>query len=128
MTTGVRDLTTQERSILEFLLAGEWDGAAALREQLASAKHAGSWSAATASFDIAVASDAPRATLADDSAPECVVSSEGGLAVGELFLRVENGVLIGLESSTFDGDPTALPPVEHLVSHADFEARGCTPF
>src|SRR6187402_832830 len=57
----IRDLTGHEREVLEFLLQGEWDGAAALREQLSTAKHAGSWSPAEASFSIAVDENLPRA-------------------------------------------------------------------
>ena len=124
----LRDLTEHERAVLGFLLDGEWDGAAALREQLASAKHAGLWRPASASFYIAVAADVPRAAVTGDSMPECVVSGSDGRAVGELFLKVEDGVLVALECSTFDGDPSALPPLEWLVSHADFDLRGCTPF
>ena len=123
----VRALTSHEREVLEFLLQGEWDGSAALRSQLSTARFGGRWSADSASFDLVVDPSAPRAELGEDAAAECVVSGDSGLAEGELFLRVEDGVLVGLECSLFT-DEAALPPVGKLLSHADFDARGCTPF
>jgi hypothetical protein len=94
-----RDLTDHERSVLEFLLQGDWDGASALRHQLATAKHAGS-DAKSASFDIAVAPDAPRAPQA--------LSVQGA---GDVYVRVENGTLVGLGCSQ-----SKLPPLAELFA------------
>ena len=94
-----RDLTDHERSVLEFLLQGEWDGAAALREQLATAKHAGA-SGASASFDVAVAPDAPKAPQP--------LSVEGK---GSVYVRVEHGTLVGLGCTQ-----QKLPPLADLFA------------
>ena len=96
-----RDLSSHEREVLEFLLQGEWDGAAVLREQLASAKHAGSYSADAASFSIAVDESAPRASVDMSAAPR----------LDDLYLKVEDGVLVGLECSR-----SSLPRVEELAA------------
>jgi hypothetical protein len=95
----IRDLTDHERSVLEFLLQGEWDGASALRHQLATAKHMKS-DTVSASFEIAVAPDAPRA-------PHTVALP----GAGEVYVRVEDGVLVGLGCSA-----AKLPAVEELAA------------
>jgi len=97
----IRDLTDHERSVLEFLLQGEWDGAAALRSQLKTAIHVKS-SSETAAFEIAVADDAPRA-------PQTVKVAEEG----ELYVRVENGTLVGLGCAQ---TVTKLPPLAELFA------------
>ena len=97
----IRDLSSHEREVLEFLLQGEWDGAPALREQLSSAKHAGSWSAATASFSVAVDESAPRAKVDLANAPK----------IDDLYLKVEDGVLVGLQC-----DRSTLPTVDELAA------------
>ena len=97
----IRDLSSHERDVLEFLLQGEWDGAAILREQLATAKHAGSWSPAEASFSIAVDENMPRARADLANAPK----------LDDLYLKVEDGVLVGLECSL-----RTLPEVSDLVT------------
>ena len=94
-----RDLTDHERSVLEFLLQGDWDGADALRHQLATATHAGG-AKATASFDVAVAPDAPRAPQA--------LSVQGK---GDVYVRVENGTLVGLGCTA-----AKLPPLAELFA------------
>jgi hypothetical protein len=96
----IRDLTDHERSVLEFLLQGEWDGAAALRSQLKTAIHVKS-SSETAAFEIAVADDAPRA-------PQTVKVEQG-----ELYVRVENGTLVGLGCAQ---TVTKLPPLAELFA------------
>jgi hypothetical protein len=97
----IRDLSSHEREVLEFLLQGEWDGAAVLREQLTSAKHAGSWSASTASFSLFVDENAPRAAVDMAKAPK----------LDDLYLKVEDGVLVGLECTR-----STLPSVDELVA------------
>jgi len=94
-----RDLTDHERSVLEFLLQGDWDGAAALRHQLATATHAGE-AKSSASFDVAVAPDAPRAPQA--------LSVQGK---GDVYVRVENGTLVGLGCTS-----NKLPPLAELFA------------
>ena len=97
----IRDLSSHEREVLEFLLQGEWDGASALREQLSSAKHAGSWSASPASFSVLVDENAPRAAVDLAKAPQ----------LDDLYLKVEDGVLIGLQCNR-----NALPQVNELAA------------
>lgn len=97
----IRDLSSHEREVLEFLLQGEWDGAAALREQLASAKHAGSLADSTASFSILVDESAPRAAVDAATAPQ----------LDDLYLKVADGVLIGLQCNR-----TALPTAVELAA------------
>ena len=97
----IRDLSSHEREVLEFLLQGEWDGASVLREQLASAKHAGSWSASTASFSLFVDENAPRAAVDMAKAPK----------LDDLYLKVEDGVLVGLECNR-----SKLPSVDELAA------------
>jgi hypothetical protein len=97
----IRDLSSHEREVLEFLLQGEWDGASALREQLASAKHAGTWSASTASFTVLVDENAPRAAVDMAKAPK----------LDDLYLKVEDGVLVGLECNR-----STLPKVDELAA------------
>ena len=97
----IRDLSSHEREVLEFLLQGEWDGASVLREQLSSAKHAGSWSATSASFSVVVDENAPRAAVDLAKAP----------MIEDIVLKVEDGVLVGLECNR-----SKLPKVEELAA------------
>ena len=97
----IRDLSSHEREVLEFLLQGEWDGASVLREQLASAKHAESWSASSASFSVFVDENAPRASVDLAKAPK----------LDDLYLKVEDGVLVGLECNR-----SKLPSVDELAA------------
>lgn len=97
----IRDLSSHEREVLEFLLQGEWDGAAVLREQLSTATHAWSTDQATASFALAVTEDAPRATADLAKAPK----------IDGLYLKVEDGVLIGVQCNR-----SALPTVDELAA------------
>ncbi len=97
----IRDLSSHERDVLEFLLQGEWDGAAILREQLATAKHAWSTDASNASFAVAVDESAPRAAVDLAKAPK----------IDDLYLKVEDGVLVGLQCNR-----SALPEVEELAA------------
>jgi len=96
-----RDLSDHERSVLEFLLQGDWDGAAVLREQLTTAMHAGS-SKDSAAFEVAVDASSPRA-------PKAVPVP----SLGDVFLRVEDGVLVGLGCSAAVKE---LPPLEKLLA------------
>lgn len=96
-----RDLSDHERSVLEFLLQGNWDGAAVLREQLTTAMHAGS-SADSAAFDVSVDAESPRA-------PKAMPIP----SLGDVFLRVEDGVLVGLGCAA---SVKELPPVEKLLA------------
>ena len=97
----IRDLSSHEREVLEFLLQGEWDGAAVLRQQLSTAKHAWSTSEATASFALAIDESVPRAKVDLAKAPK----------LDDLFLKVEDGVLVGLECTG-----RVLPEVEELAA------------
>jgi len=96
-----RNLTDHERSVLEFLLAGDWDGAAVLREQLSTAMYTGEHDG-SAAFDIAIDEEAPRAPTAIPVAK-----------VGDVFLRVEDGVLVGLGCTAAVKE---LPPLEKLFA------------
>jgi len=104
-----RNLTDHERSVLEFLLQGDWDGAAVLREQLSTATYAGKHGTGkhgddveSAAFDIAIDEEAPRA-------PKAIPVAK----VGDVFLRVEDGVLVGLGCTA---SVTELPPLEKLFA------------
>ena len=100
-----RNLTDHERSVLEFLLQGDWDGAAVLREQLSTAMYTGKHTGAgtgPAAFDVAVDEEAPRASI------ETPVAK-----VGDVFLRVEDGVLVGLGCTA---SVKELPPLEKLFA------------
>ena len=99
--SNIRDLSSHERDVLEFLLAGEWDGAAALREQLSSTTHAWSTDEATASFAVAAPKDAPRTAVDLAKAPK----------LDGLYLKVEDGVLVGVQCNR-----SALPSVEELAA------------
>ena len=97
----IRDLSSHEREVLEFLLQGEWDGAAALRAQLSTAIHAWSTDASTASFAVSVTEDAPRASVDPSTLPK----------IDDLYLKVEDGVLIGVQCNR-----AALPDIEELAA------------
>ena len=97
----IRDLTDHERSVLEFLLQGDWDGADALRSQLKTAIHVKA-DEETAAFEIVVAEDAPRA-------PQTVRVAQQG----EVYVRVENGTLVGLGCAQ---SVTKLPPLAELFA------------
>lgn len=97
----IRDLSSHEREVLEFLLQGEWDGASTLREQLSSAKHAGYSSTSTASFSVSV----------DDSAPRAKVDLAKAPKIDDLYLKVEDGVLVGLQCNR-----STLPTVDELAA------------
>lgn len=97
----IRDLSSHEREVLEFLLQGEWDGAAALRSQLSTATHAWSTDTSNASFAVAVTEGAPRASVDLAKVPK----------IDDLYLKVEDGVLVGVQCNR-----SALPRVEELAA------------
>ena len=100
-----RNLTDHERSVLEFLLQGDWDGASVLREQLSTAMYSGKHNGENlgpAAFDITIDDEAPRAPI------ETPVAK-----VGDVFLRVEDGVLVGLGCTA---KVKELPPLEKLFA------------
>jgi hypothetical protein len=97
----IRDLSSHEREVLEFLLQGEWDGAATLRAQLSTVTHAWSTDEANASFALAIDKDAPRAAADLAKAPK----------LDDLFLKVEDGVLIGVQCNR-----SSLPRVDELAA------------
>jgi hypothetical protein len=108
-----RSLTERERETLEFILSGDFRGAAALRIQAQSAKVTGSCKCGCATIDLEVdRNSSPRADLASYQP----VAAEGrfdGIDSCGLLLFTDDGWLSGLEIwYVADEPPREFPPPE----------------
>lgn len=107
-----RPLSEVERATLETLLSVDFEGAAALRDQIPLARVVGSHDAgAPPGFDIAVPGNARRSTHLEKMAPVSGhVYDSSQEYTGEFILWLANGYLSGLEYAWItDGKPDELP-------------------
>ncbi|MEV8560408.1 hypothetical protein AB0478_28905 [Streptomyces sp. NPDC051917] len=104
-------LPAPSRQLLTKLLAAEFPGAAELRGQVAVARVAGHWGAASPSVDLAVPSRVPAAPVEDGLLPVVGAVRDGsGELVGELLAWVSGGRLSALEFAWYgDAAPAELP-------------------
>ena len=111
-----RDLTPQERTFLESLLVGRWDGAEEARAQLETAKYWKPWFEGSPSFDLRIDPHGPLIPLPDGIlAPSERVVNEGGAAVGGVMLWLSGGRMSALEYYwTSEQMPASLPAPESL--------------
>ena len=94
--TAVRSFDGLQVRMLRHLLSVEFRGVEELRRQIDMAKISKYWGEESASFDIVVPSDVPRASLADGPAPiKALVEDEGGEYLGELILWISSGYNLG---------------------------------
>ncbi len=112
-----RPLTTKERVVAERILQADFPGATELRHQLDRVRVVALWGSNSASVDLRVADDAPRAPLPTGVVPAtCTVIDEEGEPAGEIILWTESGMLSGLEYAWYgDEPPTSLPEVTQIV-------------
>ncbi|GLW48285.1 hypothetical protein Stsp02_39470 [Streptomyces sp. NBRC 14336] len=112
-----RPLTAKERAVVERILQVDLPGAAELRHQLDQVRVVALWGSSSASVDLRVTDDAPRAPIPSGVVPvTCTVIEEGGELVGEVILWTESGMLSGLEYAWYgDEPPTSLPEVDRIV-------------
>ncbi|MBE1501054.1 hypothetical protein H4696_008154 [Amycolatopsis lexingtonensis] len=106
---GSRPLTRNERETLEVLLAGDFPGAAELREQATTAKVTGRCGCGCPTIELVVDDATPAAEITDRVAVEADVPGGG------LIVFVDEGRLSGLEYwTTRDEPPTSFPPPEQI--------------
>ncbi|MGW5457720.1 hypothetical protein [Streptomyces sp. NPDC003996] len=103
-------LPAPSRRLLTKLLAAEFPGAAELRGQVAEARVAGHWGAASPSVDLAVPSRVRAAPVEDGPPVVGTVRDGSGELVGELLVWVSGGRLSALEFTWYgDAAPAELP-------------------
>lgn len=118
MPGDVRPLHPDERAVLNLLLAEDFEGAAALREQARNASVVGRCDCGCPSIYLAVPSGSPRAHLGSRLAPaEGRVAPESeGEPPGEIVLFVDDGKLSYLEYVYYDVVPPSWPPTSSITT------------
>ncbi len=112
-----RPLNASERTVLEHLLAADFAGASALRDQLDRTEVVATWGAESVSVDLRVRGLVPRPTPAYTLLPVGAgVYDRSGEYVGDLLVWIEDGTaLSALEYAwVTDEMPTALPSVDRI--------------
>jgi hypothetical protein len=110
VTENLRTLSPEERATLDALLAVEFAGAAALREQAASAEVSGGCECGCPTIDFTVDPTTPRAHVR-----ELVVSeAEVDQTDDSVLLFVRDGRLNRLEYVWIGDAPATFPPAERL--------------
>lgn len=105
-----RPLTPAERAVLDFLLAGDFPGAAELRAQLPTVRVSGGCRCGCPTIDLVVDDAAPAAALNGR------VAAEADAPDGGIILFADEGRLSELEYwSTGDETPAEFPPPERIV-------------
>ena len=104
-----RPLTRNERETLEVLLAGDFPGAAELREQAATAKVSGRCGCGCPTVDLEVDADAPTFEVAERVAVEADVPGGG------LIVFVDEGRLSALEYWTVEDETPAAFPAPDVI-------------
>ena len=119
MTT--RELTPDERAILDHLTAGDFDGSVAARAQVSTARHAGNWSPGDPSFRILTDEACPRIGVEDGILlpSDLPVLTETGSPRGGVMLWVRDGRIDDFEYYGYDEGDRRLPTIEHITTWDD---------
>lgn len=113
---GPRPLSEAERRVLAHVLSIEFAGASELRSQLDQVEVIAQWSLDSTSVDFRVRDATARSPQRVGIIPvNAHVLNESGDYVGELLVRLEDGVLAGLEYAWVTDDmPTVVPDIEQI--------------
>ncbi|MBM7831187.1 hypothetical protein JOE59_001892 [Agromyces cerinus] len=124
MTT--RDLTPEERAILEHLTDGDFEGSAAARTQISTARHAGQWSPGDPSFHILTDGVCPRMDVEDGIflPSDRPVLTESGSPNGGVMLWVRNGRIDDFEYYCYDEVDRRLPTIDQITTWEDPRVLG----
>lgn len=119
MTT--RDLTPEERAILEFITSGDYEGSEAVRAQVHTARHAGEWSSGDPSFHILTDEACPRIEVGDGILPSTdrPVLDDDGSPGGGVMLWVLDGRIDDLEYYWYDDSDRKLPSIDRITTWDD---------
>ena len=109
-----RPLEANDRALLDALLAQDFDGAAALRQQLRTATATPGCTCGCGTLNLFVSAQAPLSTAAHLTPAEGTVWDEAGEAVGGLLLFVEGGRLSSLEVYSYL-EPLPLPALDRVT-------------
>jgi hypothetical protein len=115
-SVAARSLATEERAVLDLLLALDFPGAGALRRQVDKAEVVGRCDCGCPSIHISVPEAVPSAALPDGVVPaELRVTPVGDEPEGDVILFVRNGRLDYLEYVFYTDDPPrAWPNISRL--------------
>jgi hypothetical protein len=118
MADEVRPLQSDERAVLSLLLAEDFDGADALREQARDVSVVGHCDCGCPSIYLAPPSGSPRAHLTSRLATvEGRVTPESdGEPPGEIILFVDDGKLSYLEYVYYGSAPRSWPPTSRITT------------
>lgn len=122
-----REFTAIERSLLEFLVDGDWDGRKAALAQIGAGRHGGAWGPNDPSFHIVVPTSAPRLDVSDGIlavSDRIVLDQAGRAAVGGVMLWVKHGRIDDFEYYRFDSQPATLPTTSRVVPWEDPRSVG----
>jgi hypothetical protein len=111
-----RQLTGDERRVLDGLLANDFDGADALRIQATSVAARRGCECGCGTIELVPQPNAPRSTASSPLPAEGRVFDDEGKEIGGLLLFLEEGQLPSLEVYSFD-QPLPLPKIENVICH-----------
>ena len=119
MTT--RELTPDERAILDLLTAGDFEGSEAARAQIRTARHAGEWSPGDPSFHIITDAACPRMEVEDGILPrsDLPVLGENGSPGGGVMLWVHDGRIDDFEYYCYDESDRGLATIDQITTWED---------
>lgn len=111
--TAPRPLDRNERALLDGLLALDFDGVAALREQARDVRAAPGCTCGCGSLDLFVAATSSPSMAASPIPGEAAVLDDAGEEIGGLLLFLDAGRLSYMEVYSYF-DPLPLPLVERI--------------
>ncbi len=111
--TAPRPLDPNERTLLDGFLAPDFDGVAALRDQVRGVRGAPGCTCGCGSLDLFVDATSPASTAASPIPSEGIVLDNAGDEVGGPILFLVAGHLSYMEVYSFF-DPLPLPPAEQV--------------
>ncbi len=121
--TASRPLDPNERALLDGLLAFDFDGVAALREQARGVRAAPGCTCGCGSLHLFVAATSSPSTAASPIPAAGAVLDDAGEEIGGLLLFLDAGRLSYMEVHSYF-DPLPLPLVEHVRWTAEKVAVG----
>jgi hypothetical protein len=111
----IRELTTEERTVLDLLMSRPFPGQAELLQQLPSAKTSGSsCPCGCPTIGLVVDNQAPAANVSNRFPTEAIGRDARGNLVG-ILLFVDDGYMSELDFYSVEGDDISFPRVDSLI-------------
>ena len=111
--TDARPLTANEQALVDALLALEFLGVEALREQAKALLARPGCTCGCGTIELLPQGRPPRSASTSPASSQGRVRNAAGDEIGGLLLFIEHGLLVSLEVYSYD-DPLPLPPIAYV--------------